>query len=393
MRIIRQTVLSIFLSLDKLCVIKMFNKVSIMLKNKFMILAILPFMLSACGGGGGNSDSKQETNNSSGVQNNSQVFFDNEKTLYSYEIDDSEDSQYFDKNEISIKDGILYEKSKTPVFSPFYLTKDGGLYEPETEQTYNANLGIRESFISSVTPTKWVTIPYNKAGLKDLQFTRNFKVIDLEGVQITEQLAPTAVILNDLWITKGLTPFNQDSFVVKLGANKDTFTKGSKCIQTQSASVNSLFFEFDTTSTSKIEGVSNLREWAELEKVNGNTLRADPVIENWKGINVGSLLLDGINQSGTIKTSGRNSYIFALEYQGNVYQTTASSGEWTIDDFLNELRQELKNDNSYSILANALSIEEADNFVEKTISLSKNTCSYYNSVAAKNIDAVIMKSK
>ncbi|WHA52464.1 hypothetical protein OH685_04335 [Acinetobacter pittii] len=386
--------MSIFLSLDKLCVIKMFNKVCLMLKTKSSIAILtLPLFIAACGGGGGNSDSKQEINNSSGGQNTSQVFFDSEKTLYAYEVDDSGDSQYFDKNEISIKDGILYEKSKKPVFSPFYLTKEGGLYEPETEQTYNANLGIKESFIFSVTPTKWVTIPYNKAGLRDLKFTRNFKVIDLEGTQIAEQLAPAAVILNDLWLTKGLTPFNQNSFVVKLGGNKDTFAKGSKCIQTQSVSVNSLFFEFDTTPTSKIEGVRNLQEWAELEKVNGNTLRANPVIENWKGINVGGILLDGINQSGTIKTSGRNSYIFALEYQGNVYQTTSSSGEWTIDDFLNELRQELKNDNSYSILANALSIEEADDFVEKTVSLSKNTCSYYNPVAAKNIDTIIMKSQ
>lgn len=372
----------------------MFHKVCLMLKIKSSIAILtLSLFIAACGGGGGNSDSKQEINNSSGGQNTSQVFFDSEKTLYAYEVDDSGDSQYFDKNEISIKDGILYEKSKKPVFSPFYLTKEGGLYEPETEQTYNANLGIKESFIFSVTPTKWVTIPYNKAGLRDLKFTRNFKVIDLEGTQIAEQLAPAAVILNDLWLTKGLTPFNQNSFVVKLGGNRDTFAKGSKCIQTQSASVNSLFFEFDTTPTSKIEGVRNLQEWAELEKVNGNTLRANPVIENWKGINVGGLLLDGINQSGTIKTSGRNSYIFALEYQGNVYQTTSSSGEWIIDDFLNELRQELKNDNSYSILANALSIEEADNFVEKTVSLSKNTCSYYNSVAAKNIDTIIMKSQ
>ncbi|MFG4516407.1 hypothetical protein ACF0DI_15590, partial [Acinetobacter baumannii] len=35
-----------------------------MLKNKFMILAILPFMLSACGGGGA-SDSNSANNNQS----------------------------------------------------------------------------------------------------------------------------------------------------------------------------------------------------------------------------------------------------------------------------------------------------------------------------------------
>ncbi|MFW6767614.1 hypothetical protein ACODTQ_14270, partial [Acinetobacter pittii] len=41
-----------------------------MLKNKFMILAILPFMLSACGGGG-SSDNNSVNNNQSGTSQDS----------------------------------------------------------------------------------------------------------------------------------------------------------------------------------------------------------------------------------------------------------------------------------------------------------------------------------
>ncbi|EFF83840.1 hypothetical protein HMP0015_0707, partial [Acinetobacter haemolyticus ATCC 19194] len=52
-----------------------------MLRNKFVVLAMLPLMLSACGGG---SSSSSSTNTN---ENRAEVFSNGESKLFTYEVD------------------------------------------------------------------------------------------------------------------------------------------------------------------------------------------------------------------------------------------------------------------------------------------------------------------
>lgn len=360
--------------------------------NKFLPIIMLPCFLSACGGG---SESGASSNNN--VPTNlttSEFMLGNEKVLYAYDIEQNDTEWTHVKTELSIQKGILYEKTDVPAFSYYYITQKGGIYEPETKDTYNKNQGLKDSFVSAITDTQWITTPYNKAGRSDLKLTQNFKVIDLNSTKVVDQIVPAASVLNDIWSTNQLEKSNSDSFITKLGENQTKFSAGAQCIQRQSVKFSDTFFEFDPNDGSRVADVTTLEQWAVKEKEAGNTLRATPIIENWNGTRVASLMLNGVNQTGTIKSSGNNQYRFAAEYKGNVYRIDAVAHGWNLEDMLTELDTVLKEDNWwYSVLKNVFGETVANNFVDQTVRLTRNKCDYYNETAAKDIDTVIRQAQ
>ncbi len=212
-----------------------------MLKNKFVVLAMLPFMLSACGGG---SSSSSSTNTN---ENRAEVFSNGESKLFTYgvDLDFEQESIGFDKSEWSIQKGILHEKTKKPIFYAHYVTEKDGLYIPETEQTYNADRGIRDSFIHSMSSTKWVTTPYNKAGYKNLKFTKTLQEIDLQGLRVVDQFVPALLSMYEFEVSNGLEISDLNTLSSQLVNTSDTFPKGAKCIQTKTITSNEVFLNLN----------------------------------------------------------------------------------------------------------------------------------------------------
>ncbi|MFC3170518.1 hypothetical protein ACFOGQ_00600 [Acinetobacter vivianii] len=200
-----------------------------MLKIKFVVLAMLPLMLSACGGGGSSSsnDSNSNSNNSNSNEVKAELFPNGEAKLfrYSVDIDYEQEKLDFDKSEWNIEKGILLEKTKNPIFYNHYVTETNGLYVPETEQSYRADRGIRDSFIHSMTSTTWVTSPYNQAGFNDLKFTQKVKEIDLQGVRIVGQFAPALISMYEFEVNNGGSP-DMGAVSSQLVKISDKFPKG-----------------------------------------------------------------------------------------------------------------------------------------------------------------------
>ncbi|WP_445116759.1 hypothetical protein [Acinetobacter sp. WZC-1] len=360
-----------------------------MLKIKNSVALItLPFFIAACGGGGG-SDSGNASAPSSPASNRTpvpQTLFDGEKTLYAYNVQQDDDFSVWGstKTEWSLDQGVLYEKTANPAFNPYIVTEKGGLYVPETRESYDAIQGFRHVFVQSVGETEWVTTPYNQAGLRELKMTRTFRVIDLNGVRISEQLVPFAPVLYDLWTARGEQAADPEAFISRLGASQDVFPAGAKCIQMQSVKAGAVSLQFNPDPALAITGVRNLQGWAEQEKIAGNVSSANPVIETWGGLRVGYLVKDGTDNTGT-------EYLFAIEYQGQVYRAYPSDGSWSLDAFINALSNELKQGNSYTELINIMGADDAESYVNQTIEVTRNKCDFYNTAAAENIDTLLDK--
>ncbi|MCH7355085.1 hypothetical protein MMP61_05765 [Acinetobacter sp. NIPH 1958] len=364
-----------------------------MLKNKFLALSIISVMLSACGGGDGSSSSGNSTssgNNSSSNSNEvkAELFPNGEAKLFSYtiDIDYGQDSLDSDKSEWNIQKGILLEKTKNPIFYNHYVTQKDGLYIPETEQTYNAVQGIRDSFIHSMSSTTWVTSPYNQAGFKDLKLTQKVKEIDLQGLRIVDQFAPALISMHEFEVKNGGSP-NLGAIPSQLVNMVDTFPRGAKCVQVQGISSNQLFFEFGADGSYEIPNARILQDWADQEFKAGKTAQAVPDIEVWGKIKIGSLLDKNDNPSEP------KYYQFALEYQGKVYQAFPQQPEWTSDELVEELKSQFRKTAWFQNVVVPLGKAKEDQFMASVEAKMRSQCNYYNAEAAKSVDSVLSKVK
>ncbi|OBY73379.1 hypothetical protein [Acinetobacter gyllenbergii] len=363
-----------------------------MLKNKFIVLAILPFMLSACGGGSSSNNGSNSNSNNSSTNPNEvkpELFSNGEAKLFSYSIniDYDQESLDSDKSEWKIQNGILLEKTKAPIFYNHYITEENGLYIPETEQTYNADRGIRDSFIHSMTPTTWVTSPYNQAGFKDLKYTQKVKEIDLQGLRIVDQFAPALISMYEFEVNNELGTPDLDAISDQLVKTLDRFPKGAKCIQTQAFSSNKFFFEFGPNASFEVPDARVLQDWANQELNANRTTQAVPDVEVWGGIKIGSLL----NRNDD--PSAPEYYHFALEYQSKVYQAFPQKPEWTTDEFVEDLKKQFRETEWFKSVVIPLGKAKEDQFMASVDAKMHNQCNYYNAEAAKSIDSVLSKVK
>jgi len=361
-----------------------------MLKIKFVVLAMLPLMLSACGGGGSSSsnDSNSNSNNSNSNEVKAELFPNGEAKLfrYSVDIDYEQEKLDFDKSEWNIEKGILLEKTKNPIFYNHYVTETNGLYVPETEQSYRADRGIRDSFIHSMTSTTWVTSPYNQAGFNDLKFTQKMKEIDLQGVRIVDQFAPALISMYEFEVNNGGSP-DMGAVSSQLVKLSDKFPKGAKCIQTQAFSSNQFFFEFEPNTSFEVLDAKVLQDWADKVYDAGYTKQTVPDVEVWGKIKIGSLLEHNDDPSAP------EYYQFALEYQGKVYHTYPQKPEWNTDEFVEDLKKQFRDTEWFKSVVVPLGKTKEDQFMASVDAKMRSQCDYYNAEAAKSMDSVLSKVK
>lgn len=364
-----------------------------MLKIKFVVLAMLPLMLSACGGGGSSSSStgsnSSSNNNSNSNEVKAELFSNGDAKLFSYSIDIDYDQEKlnFDKSELTIQKAILLEKTKNPIFYNHYVTQKDGLYVPETEQSYDANRGIRDSFIHSMTPTTWVTSPYNQAGFKDLKFTRKVQEIDLQGLRVVDQFAPALISMYEFEVNNGGGSPALDAVSSQLVKLTDQFPKGAKCIQTQAFSSNQMFFEFEPDTSFEIPNARILQDWADQELTANRTTQAVPDVELWGKVKIGSLL------SRNDDPSAPDYYNFALEYQGKVYHAFPQKPEWKTAEFVENLKKQFRESAWFKGVVSPLGKVKEDQFMALVDAKMRSQCDYYNAEAAKSMDSVLSKVK
>jgi hypothetical protein len=330
----------------------------------------LALALTACGGGGSDST---DTNVSVKPQ-----LFEGETTLYRYGFDRKENEPDFslNKREIVLDDGILHTRYKTeaPRFELFYLLTQDGLYEPETQQSYNASKGVRQSFTKSITDSKWVVTPYNKAGLKDLENTIKYEVVHLKSKSIAKVVEPYGAAVAEI------NHYNEQDYdysylPIRVFINKDTFSANAKCLRLVSDTYNQIALSFDPAdSDTEIKNAKTLQDWADIQFKAGITLTSQPELYNWAGYRWGAL--DKKEQG----TDGKRQTILAIEYKGKVYIAYGVSGTYTYQDYLNNLRDSMKNN------------KEEPSLIELTLANYKNTCTHYNKAAADDIETAVKKA-
>ncbi|MCU4388067.1 hypothetical protein KTH40_10695 [Acinetobacter haemolyticus] len=280
----------------------------------------------------------------------------------------------------------MHEKTENPIYPSYYVTEKDGLYIPETEQTYDADRGIRDSFIHSMNSTKWVTTPYNEAGYKDLKFTRTLQEIDLQGLRVVDQFVPALISMYEFEISNGLQTPDLNTLSSQLVNTSDIFLKGAKCIQIKKITSNQVFFEFEPNQWYEIPNANTLQDWANYEWNEGTTSNPVPYTEMWGKIKIGSLLLDNINTPSTSEN-----YKFALEYQSKVYQAFPQQNLWDNEQFIKYIKDEFKQTEWFNNVVIPLGKEKTDKFMALMEGKIRSQCDYYNAEAAKTMDSVLSK--
>lgn len=327
----------------------MFNKVSIMLKNKFMILAILPFMLSACGGGG-SSDNNSANNNQSGTSQDSiadgtrYYFMDynaNEKT-------DELNNAYF---EIFNKKSI--DGSSNQALNEYLLTEKK-LYFP-TDKALNV--------MNFNSMTDW-----RLDIIGDVKEDWKFQRVDLSDKNMFDTVLPGYRALGFSVSDESTT--NGRLFLTTYGQNK--FPQGSSCYRLVSKKSNQETFAFNIDQNYEIN-----QSFDQFDAENGPYLnylnQTNPfgftykaVKGSWQNVlwttiydtTLGFAIGDGV----------------AVQYQGKLYKANYTSNiAWTAD-------QEIKHWEIY--LKNTEDPEEL-RFAQLTIAQLKSGCYAYNETAAK----------
>lgn len=252
---------------------------------------------------------------------------------------------------------------------------EDGLYEPETEATVDVSKGIRDSSIKSLTETKWIVTPYNRAGRKNLEITHEFKAVDLNGKVISPILSPaTAAFSANIQLDK--SDYVLASLAQRIYLNADVFPKNAKCLQIVSIESNKNYLEFDPTAAStQVQGVISLQEWASLEFKNKRATVPTVNASNWGGYNWGAVMLNGYDAKGQFR------YDFAIDYNGKVFRADPIGGKTTLVDDLDKQAKELAGEGYSPELIDSLT----NNF--------KNACTFYNETAAKAIEQAIVKAK
>lgn len=345
-------------------------------------MAGLMVVLSACGGGGsGNQPTANIPNekpvvDDKPINDKKPVLFDNSDTVYRYVL--GINAQTTEKITYYQREDLLYVKSSQAGkgYSPYILTNNE-LYEPETPATLVAGQDIRDSFIHAVEKNKWLITPYNQQGNKSLKITEVFEKLDLNGKPIAPVLAPVDAVLA-LQSQQKNSPVNifQNSLISKILANQVVFPKGAQCLQPVSTDYSENALEFNPDDvTSVIPNAKNLQDWANLAFDIG--ISASNLVEkhSWAGVNWGAITLKDYDSQGNIQ------YLFAIEYQGKVYQAQPRGGKLTFSELMTIYRQQL------------LAQQFTPELVNTMIANLKNSCFAYNETAATAIDQAIEQAK
>lgn len=329
----------------------------------------LVFTLTACGGGGSDS-----TDSSVSAK---PKLFEGEATLYRYAFDREENDLDFSltKREVSLDNGVISTRylNEAPQFEPFYLTKDG-LYESETQQSYNASTGVRQSFAKSITDTKWIVSPYNKAGLKDFESTIKYEVVSLKSKSIAKVVEPYGSAIAEL------NQYNEQDYdysylPIRVFINKDTFSANAKCLRFASETYDQSVLTFDPTdSDNEVKNAKTLEDWAYIQFTAGNSLISQPEVYTWAGYRWGAL------ERKELGSNGKRQTILAIEYKGKVYIAYGGGGSYTYQDYLNDLVSNLEENKAQPAL------------IELTLTNYKNTCTHYNKAAADDIEKAVKKA-
>ncbi|KKC43139.1 hypothetical protein UC75_14545 [Acinetobacter sp. V2] len=332
----------------------MFNKVCIMLKNKFMILAILPFMLSACGGGG-SSDNNSANNNQSGtsqdsIANGTRYYF---MDYYSDGKTDELDKAYFEIFNKKSTDG-----SSNQALGEYLLTEKK-LYFP-------IDKAINVMNFNSMTDWRFDVIG-------DVKEDWKFQKVDLSDKNMFDTVLPGYRALgfpvSDDSTTNGrifLNTYGQSKFpqgsscyrFISKKSNQETFTFNVD----QNHEIDQSFEDFDAENAQYLNYLNQTTPFGFTYKAVKGTWQNVP----WTTIYDTSL---GFAVGGGV----------AVQYQGKTYAADYTSNiGWTADQEIKHWEIFLKNtDDPKNIRLAQLKIAQL-----------KSGCYVYNETAAKALDSL-----
>ncbi|UXJ57537.1 hypothetical protein [Acinetobacter baylyi] len=312
-----------------------------MLKNKFMILTILSFMLSACGGG---SDNNQSNTSQDSTANGTRYYFMD----YNANETDELNVSYFE----------IFNKKSTDAASNQalneYLLTEKKLYFP----TDNA---INVMNINSLTD--W-TLDI----IGDVKEDWKFQRVDLSGQNMFDTVLPGYRAIG--FPVNNQTSTNGRIFLNTYGQNK--FPQGSSCYRLISKKSNQETFAFNISQDYEIN--QNFEEFdAEnepflkyLNQTSPFGLTYKAVKGTWQNVQwttiydttLGLAVDDGV----------------AVQYQGKTYSANYTSNiGWTAD-------QEIKH---WEIFLKNTDAPESIRFAQLKIAQLKSGCYAYNETAAK----------
>lgn len=318
-----------------------------MLKNKFIVLAILPLMLSACGGGG-SGDNNSANNNQSGA---SQDSIANGTRYYFMDYNAEE------KDELNIAYFEIFNKKSTDGSANQalgeYLLTEKKLYFP-TDKAINV------MNINSLTDWRLDIIG-------DVKEDWKFQRVDLSGQNMFDTVLPgyraVGFPVSDESTTNGRI------FLNTYGQNK--FPQGSSCYRLVSKKSNQVTFAFNADPDHEINqsfedfDAENSPFLDYLNQTNPFGFTYKAAKGSWQNV----LWTTIYNTSlGFAEDDG-----VAVQYQGKTYTADYTSNiGWTAD-------QEIKH---WEILLKNADTPERVHFAQLRIAQLKSGCYSYNETAA-----------
>ncbi|WP_171264522.1 hypothetical protein [Acinetobacter calcoaceticus] len=320
-----------------------------MLKNKFMIFAILPFMLSACGGGG-SSDDNSANNNQSG---NSQDSIADGARYYFMDYNTDEKTDELNNAYFEIFNKKSTDGSSNQVLSEYLLTEKK-LYFP-TDKAINV------MNFNSLTDWRLDIIG-------DVKEDWKFQRVDLSNKNMFDTVLPgyraVGFSVSDESTTNGRI------FLNTYGQNK--FPQGSSCYRLVSKKSNQETFAFNVDQNYEID-----KSFEDFDAENGPYLnylnQTNPFGFTYKAVKGSWQNVLWTTIYDTTLGFGESSSV-AVQYQGKTYAAdyTGNIG-WTAD-------QEIKH---WEIFLKNADTPERIRLAQLRIAQLKSGCYVYNETAAK----------
>ncbi len=220
----------------------------------FICIITICFNIISCGG----SSSSDSMNNAS--QNEDKI---EEWTNFNIfpDYENNNDGIGIVKNIYTIIDGKIYYKEKNSTIHLFYkptiyVTKDSIYHDGPIDTKYGTLQGYIEQ-----NPNQWIIKPYSKLSSATLEFTKKFKLIDLEGVSVL-----TVLDAMDYINTRESMPevIQSEKYKEILQTMKNTyFSKGAKCLLITQSDNNMENIQFFSNES---KGNTPPNEWINLKE-------------------------------------------------------------------------------------------------------------------------------
>ncbi|MFW1838910.1 hypothetical protein ACG9XS_10130 [Acinetobacter gyllenbergii] len=320
-----------------------------MLKNKFIVLAILPFMLSACGGGGGSgAESSSKDGNSTTTPIQEKVTVD----LYNV------DSETLYAKKYSYVDNVI---KGTTYYKP--LSEDEFLL---TADQLFTNTWVY-SDTKAINALKFYFSDAPKTG-----YYHTFKKIDLSGGNVFDRFYPDYKVMFD----KFGVPTQLESSKAAQAYNRGSplfFPKGSYCYQVQEEKVEKPYITFSKEGMTGKNYAAVITESEnefkkEVEKL-GHTLKVDS--GKWKDYTW--------RYYREYDAYGMISELVAINYNGELVIGEMNNFEdMHLNDLINQQTKRLNGMGDSSFVV--------DYYTQKSILESlKTSCTWFNNTAAETI--------